>query len=101
MFLHHFREVAADAQLGHVGIVQCKVDGAVVFGLDDEVGHNLLQVFPYGLAQRGAGTRIEFAKFLDGMLELVFADAELLLYLVPMLAGEIFVAVTDDVSFQS
>ena len=80
--------------------VQRKVDGAVVLGLDDEVGYNLLHVLPHGFAQRGTGPGIEFAELLDGAVELVFTDADLLLYLIPMFAGEFFVTVADDGGLQ-
>ena len=97
MFLQQGAEVAADAQLGHVAVIEAQGDGAVVGGLDDEVRHNLLYVLADGFAHGGAWTGIEAANLADGTVGRVLVDVQLLLYLVPMLAGELFVTVGHNV----
>ena len=96
MFFQHLSKVAVHAQFGHIPVVQGQADGAVVVGIHEEVGHYLLHVFADGFSHRGARARVQPADFADGLFAQVFADAELLLYLVPMFAGEFFVAVRHD-----
>lgn len=74
VFFHHLGEVAAHAQFRHVAVVQCHVDGTVVISVYQEVGHNLLHVLADGFAERGTGTGIQLADFLNGLLQGIFAD---------------------------
>lgn len=74
VFFHHLGEVAAHAQFRYVAVVQCHVDGTVVISVYQEVGHNLLHVLADGFAERGTGTGIQLADFLNGLLQGIFAD---------------------------
>ena len=99
VFLYHFGEIAAHAQFGNIPVVERQVDSAVVIGIHNKIGYDLLQVLADSFTQRRSRTRVQFADFFYGLLESFFFQSEFLLYFVPMLTGEIFVAFGNDCFF--
>ena len=100
VFVQHFGKLPAEAQLGHVTVVQAEGDGAVVLCLHQKVGDNLLEVLPNGLAQGTAGPGIEFGEFAHGLLILFFRNSQLQQDLFFVLPGEVIATFADDVQLQ-
>ncbi len=59
IFLHGIGKRLGDVQFGNVAIVECERNRAIIVGVDNEVGCNLLQGAPYGLADSGTGLGVQ------------------------------------------
>ena len=80
-------------------IVEAQADSAVVFGLHDEVGDDLLEILPNSFSHRASRTRIELHQFRHGVIVLLFGDVQLLQDFILVLLGEVIATLVDDVVF--
>ena len=81
-------------------VVERERHAAVVLRLHEEVGDDLLVGTPHRFAQRTARARVQSHEVVLRLLELCVAEAELLLYLVPVFVGKFVVTLPDDVLLQ-
>ena len=94
-----FCEFAAQAEFGHVVVVEAQADGAVVFGLHDKVGDDLLDVLSDGFSHRASRARVELYQFCYGIVVLLFGDVQLLQDFILVFLRELVTALADDVVF--
>ena len=86
----HIRKRRRHIQLWYLSVVETERDAAVIVGIDDEIGRNLLDVAPLRLTHRGTWFRIEFPNLLLNGFHLFVRQVQCRLYLFPMFLLEFF-----------
>ena len=99
MFVQHFRKLPAQAKLRYVPVVERQGYGTVIFGVNDKVRNDLLEVLADRFSQRTSRTRVQLGQFSRSCIVLFFGDTQFLDDFIFVFSGKLVAALANDIQF--